>query len=574
MTSSVRLHQVLLGTAVVVPAALFGAAAWQNERDVMREGRDSIQRTAAVMQEHARKVFETAELAIGQVNERIDDHSWAQIGAPATSEFLSRLKAPMEQLVSIWIADGDGIVRAGSQPWPAGSGIATREFFTVHRGGPRSIYVGAPFTGVATTRASFAVSFGIRSAGGAFDGTIHAAVNPDYFTRFYSEVAPPLAHVAILFRDDGAVLAREPNRDDRPSLDSRSPVMRHVAADLNGGSFAEMGSDGVLQDYAFQRVGQYPAYVAFAVPRPVLMAQWYRNMRVYGAVAGVAALTLLLVSWLALRRAVSEESALALLRDETRQRAAAEQTLRHAQRLEAVGQLTGGVAHDFNNLLTAILGNLELIQRAAAAPDGGARIQRLSATAIKAVQRGAALTKSLLAFSRKQPLQPRAIDADALLEEFADLMRQAAGSAVEIRIDASAALPSCIADPAELEAALLNLVINARDALAGCGRAGWVHIRTRVAVLDEAALMGNAEARPGLFVAIAVADNGPGMAADVAGKAFEPFFTTKPIGQGTGLGLSQVFGFARQLGGHVALDSVAGEGTVITVFLPVADSLA
>ena len=574
MTSSVRLHQVLLGTALVVPAALFGAAAWQNERDVMREGRDAIQRTTAVMQEHARKVFETAELAIGQVNERIDDQSWTVIASPPTSEFLARLKTPMEQLISIWIADGSGIVRAGSQPWPPGSGIATREFFTIHREAPRSIYVGAPFTGVATTRASFAISWGIRTAGGAFDGTIHAAVNPDYFTRFYSEVAPPLEHVAILFRDDGAILARQPVRDDRPSLDQSSPVMRHVAADLSGGLFAEVGSDGVVQEYAYQRVGQYPAYVAFAVPRPVLMARWYRNLRIFGAVAGVAALTLLLVSWLALRRAVAEETALTLLREETRQRSAAEQKLRHAQRLEAVGQLTGGVAHDFNNLLTAILGNLELIQRAAAAPDGGARIQRLSATAIKAVQRGAALTKSLLAFSRNQPLQPRAIDANALLEEFADLMRQAAGPAVDIRIDASAALPSCVADPAELEAALLNLVINARDAIVGSGGTGWVHIRTRVAVLDEVALVANPEARPGLFVAIAVADNGPGMTADVSDKAFEPFFTTKPIGQGTGLGLSQVFGFARQLGGHVALDSMPSEGTVITVYLPVADNLA
>ena len=262
------------------------------------------------------------------------------------------------------------------------------------------------------------------------------------------------------------------------------------------------------------------------------------------------------------------------VRDALAERDQAEMALRRAQKLEVVGQLTGGVAHDFNNLLTAILGNLELIQRAAAAPDGGARIQRLSATAIKAVQRGAALTKSLLAFSRNQPLQPRAIDANALLEEFADLMRQAAGPAVDIRIDASAALPSCVADPAELEAALLNLVINARDAIVGSGGTGWVHIRTRVAVLDEVALVANPEARPGLFVAIAVADNGPGMTADVSDKAFEPFFTTKPIGQGTGLGLSQVFGFARQLGGHVALDSMPSEGTVITVYLPVADNLA
>jgi len=555
--------------AFVVPAALFAAAAWQNQRDVVREGTDSIQRTAAVMQEHARKVFETAELAIGQVNERVTDQGWDQVAAPSTSAFLARLKAPMEQIVSIWVANRSGAVQAGSQPWPSGGEISSREFFQVQREAPRSIYIGLPFTGVATTRASFAISWGLRSADGAFDGTIHTAVSPDYFTRFYGEIAPPLGHVAMLFREDGAVLARQPARADRPTLDSTSAVLRHVAAGELGGAFSEIGADGTLQDYAFQRVGQYPAFVVFSVPRAALLGRWYRNLEIYGAVAGIAALTLLLVSWQALRRARAEEQALTMLREETRQRAAAEQQLRHAQRMDAVGQLTGGVAHDFNNLLTAILGNLELIQRAAGSEDSGERIGRLAATAIKAVLRGASLTKSLLAFSRKQPLQARALDADALLCEFGDLMRQAAGPGLKVLIEPAGDLPRCLADTAELEAALLNLTINARDALTGHAPGGWVRFRTWAAALDEAALAGNLEARPGRFVAIEVADNGPGMAAEVAAKAFEPFFTTKPIGQGTGLGLSQVFGFVRQLGGHVTLESAPGHGTAITIYLPV-----
>ena len=431
VTSSVRLHRVLLAAAVMVPGLLFGAAAWQNREDVLREGRDAIQRTAAVMQEHGRKVFETAELAIGQVDERIDDHDWERIGAASTSGFLHRLCAPMDQLVSIWIADADGRVRAGSQAWTPGSGIAGRDFFQAQKAADRGTYIGAAFTGAATSAASFAIIRRRTVPGGVFDGTIHAAASPDYFTRFYAEAAPPIAHVALLIRDDGAVLAREPADPAAVrTLAPGTPVMRHLATgEVQAGLLSDVSSTGVPQDYAIRKIGAYPLYVVFAVPRAVLLERWYRNLRAYGAVAAAAALTLLVVSWLALRRAQAEEAALVRLRGEIAQRQAAEQQLRHAQRMDAVGQLTGGIAHDFNNLLTAILGNLELITRAARSLDGGEKVGRLAGTAMKAVQRGSALTKSLLAFSRKQPLLARPMDANALLADFIELVRQAVGGA-------------------------------------------------------------------------------------------------------------------------------------------------
>ena len=570
VTSSVRLHRVLLAAAVMVPGLLFGAAAWQNREDVLREGRDAIQRTAAVMQEHGRKVFETAELAIGQVDERIDDHDWERIGAASTSGFLHRLCAPMDQLVSIWIADADGRVRAGSQAWTPGSGIAGRDFFQAQKAADRGTYIGAAFTGAATSAASFAIIRRRTMPGGVFDGTIHAAASPDYFTRFYAEAAPPIAHVALLIRDDGAVLAREPADPAAVrTLAPGTPVMRHLATgEVQAGLLSDISSTGVPQDYAIRKIGAYPLYVVFAVPRAVLLERWYRNLRAYGAVAAAAALTLLVVSWLALRRAQAEEAALVRLRGEIAQRQAAEQQLRHAQRMDAVGQLTGGIAHDFNNLLTAILGNLELITRAARSLDGGEKVGRLAGTAMKAVQRGSALTKSLLAFSRKQPLLARPMDANALLADFIELVRQAVGVPITVTLVPAPGLPACVADPAELEAAILNLAINARDAMPGGGR---IEISTGVAALSAEALAGNPEARPGRFVSVRVADTGSGMPPEVAGKAFEPFFTTKPVGQGTGLGLSQVFGFVRQLGGHVTIESTPGQGTAITLFLPVAD---
>ncbi len=573
--SAVRLHQVLLAVALLVPAALFGSAAYQNRLDVVQAGDDAITRTAAIMHEHARKVFETQELVLDAVDARIDGKTWESIAETSTSEFLTNLEQHLEQVISIWVADRDGILRAGSQPWPPGTGIATRDYFIRQKERNIGPYLSEPYVGVATQVASFAVSRRRTGPTSAFDGTIHVAASPKYFERFYAEAAPPYAHVAALVRWNGSILAWEPADPAVSQLtEGGDAFMQNIAAAPGGGSFrAALSTDGVTRDWAYRKVGAYPAYVLFGVEPSVLLRQWDANLWVYGAFAGVAALTLLAVSWLALNRAQAEQAALAQLRRESAQRLAAEQQLRHVQRLEAVGQLTGGIAHDFNNLMTAILGNLELINRACEiAPDevpGGplTKIKRLAGTAGMAVQRGARLTKSLLAFSRSQPLQTEAVDVNALLMEFADLVRQAIGARVTLALHLDPAVPRAWADAPQLEAAILNLSINARDAM---GSGGVLTLNTEAAMLTAADLTGNPEARPGRFVRISVQDTGSGMAPEVAAKAFEPFFTTKPIGQGTGLGLSQVFGFVRQLGGHVSIESELGLGTEIALFLPVA----
>jgi len=574
MLTSLRLHRLLLAAALLVPAILFGGAAWQDYGAVLREGRATITRTTAIMHEHARKVFETEELMLALVDQRVDGQTWSTISDPATSAFLRQLKEPMEQAVSVWIADGTGAIRAGSQPWEPGSGIASRDYFNVHRTGSVGTYISEQFIGRATGTVSFAISRRRSTPDGAFDGTMHVAASPEYFERFYAEAGAPYAHLALLLRADGAILASSPPFSNAPQrLPPAGVLMRQIDAQPLGGTFdSRLALDGVERYYEYRRVGAYPVYVVFGVGRHALLAPWRENIRVYGLFAGFAALTLLGVSWLALRRAQAEQAALAQLRQENTQRLAAEQQLRHAQSMDAVGQLTGGVAHDFNNLLTAIHGNLELILRATR-NDGPvperrgshAKISRLATTAIKAVQRGSAMTKSLLAFSRTAPLQTEALDVNALLREFADLVRQAVGVAISVEFTPGEDLPRCWCDAAQLEAAILNLAINARDAMPDGGR---LRIATGTAALSAHDLVGNSEAHAGQFVSVTVEDTGQGMPPEVAAKAFEPFFTTKPIGQGTGLGLSQVFGFARQLGGHVTLRSTPGYGTAITLFLP------
>jgi signal transduction histidine kinase/ActR/RegA family two-component response regulator len=239
-----------------------------------------------------------------------------------------------------------------------------------------------------------------------------------------------------------------------------------------------------------------------------------------------------------------------------------QEQLRHVQKLEAMGQLTGGVAHDFNNLLTVIVGNLDLIARNA---DDATRVRRLTAAAQRATARGAKLTQQLLVFARRQLLRPETVNANRLLLDFEGLIRRAVGEAITIELDLHPALDPVRIDPGQFEAAILNLVINARDAMPSGGK---IVLRSGNAALDAAAADAQPEARAGGYAVIAVSDTGGGIPKALLGKVFEPFFTTKDVGKGSGLGLSQVYGFATEAGGHVRISSTEGVGTRVERWLP------
>lgn len=243
---------------------------------------------------------------------------------------------------------------------------------------------------------------------------------------------------------------------------------------------------------------------------------------------------------------------------DTTERRKTEESLRQSQKMEAMGQLTGGIAHDFNNLLTAVLGNLEIIQRRVT----DERIRRLAQNAIRATERGARLTGQMLAFSRSQKLALRPVDVNAQLRGMDDLLDRSAGPTISLRVRLDEKLPPVMGDANQLEAAMLNLVINARDAMP---EGGDLDISTR-----RVRISGDGELAAGEYVEIAIADTGIGMSPGVRSRAFDPFFTTKEIGKGTGLGLSQVFGFVRQAGGTARIESSLGRGTRVCLLLPVA----
>lgn len=246
------------------------------------------------------------------------------------------------------------------------------------------------------------------------------------------------------------------------------------------------------------------------------------------------------------------------------ERARAEAALAQAQRLETVGRLTGGVAHDFNNLLTVVIGGLDMILKN---PADTARVKRLSEAALAAGRRGERLTRQLLAFSRRQELKLEVMDVGALIEQVEPLVRRAVGEAIELTVDCEAGVGATRLDPAQFEAALLNLVVNAADAVEGSGR---INIHTRRVTLADGEVSG---ASAGEHVAVSVSDTGAGMSPEVMQRAFEPFFTTKDVGKGTGLGLAQVYGFMSQCGGAVAIDSRPGEGTTVTLYVPAIDAV-
>jgi PAS domain S-box-containing protein len=249
------------------------------------------------------------------------------------------------------------------------------------------------------------------------------------------------------------------------------------------------------------------------------------------------------------------------------QRAQSEDALKHAQRLESVGQLTGGIAHDFNNLLTVIQGNLQVLEElpALAADSYG---QQLVAAAARASRRGAELTGKLLAFSRRQVLQPSALDIGQLLQSLADMLRRTLDQRIHIEVDVAPGCPPVLADPGQLESALLNIAINARDAMREGGRLRFSAQPCSALPAEVRNNLDDPSAPEDGFVAIAIADTGSGMSEAVKQRAFEPFFTTKEVGRGTGLGLSTVYGFVRQSRGALALDSAPGAGTKLTLYLP------
>jgi signal transduction histidine kinase/CheY-like chemotaxis protein len=564
----------LLAISLVLPFLLFGLAAWQNRGDVLREAETRVERTTRILHEHALKVFEMHQLMLNHINERLHSLDWANPADVADlHRFLAQLTQDAKQVATITITDAQGNVRANSRVYPADPTVNLRDldYFQALKAHAQVLpFISHSVVGRQSGQIVFNIAQRTWSADPAvFDGVVTISVKRAYFEQFYHEIEQEFDHLVILTRDDGSVLASEP-RNDMESLPANGPFRRALENVSDAMVLTPSIINGTKRIFGYEKIGLYPVVIGFGVTWEAALAPWWRNIVGYGFVAFLSSLALLGVSGIAMRHSVLEEKATrswrdtaALLQSEMEQRQRVEEQLRQAQKMEAVGRLTGGVAHDFNNLLTIVIGSLDLLSRRM--KDADPRHQALVRNAVDGATRAAALTARLLAFSRQHPLDPKPLDANALISGMSTLLERSLGETVSIKVALAGGLWTTFADPNQLENALLNLSVNALDAMPDGGK---LTVETGNASLDDTYASRHEDLVAGQYVMISVSDSGTGMSAETVARAFDPFYTTKPIGKGTGLGLSQVYGFAKQSGGHAAIYSEIGHGTSIKLYLP------
>ena len=564
-------NTALLAVSIVLPAFFFAVASWESYRVALRESTTRVERTARILQEHAIKVFETHKLVIDLVNARLRFMDWSSEGDRADLHaLLAKQQNDLDQVATVTVTDAEGRLEASSRSYPVDSRInlADRDWFVALRASDlKAPFVSRSYVGRQSGQTVFNVA--ARAAGrtpGTFNGVVAVSVDRGYFENFYKGVEPTFEYAVALIRDDGTFLARQPPTELN-AIDPRSVLLKLARNPTENVSLVRSSVDGIMRLSAVRRVGDEPVFVGFAITLDSALKPWRTDLLAYGIVALFTAAVLLAVSTLAIRRAAREHSATMRWQDtatqlqaEVTQRERAEEQLRQSQKMEAVGQLTGGVAHDFNNLLTVIRSSIDLLKRPNLAEDRRQRyIEAISDTTTRATR----LTSQLLAFARRQALKPEVFDVAESMKATREVIATLTGSRIKIVTRVPDQACPVNADANQFDTSLVNLAVNARDAMSGEG--------TLTIVVDTVTRIPELRGRPavvGAFVAVSVSDTGSGIAPEDLERIFEPFFTTKGVGHGTGLGLSQVFGFAKQSGGDVAVASEPGRGSTFTLYLP------
>jgi two-component system NtrC family sensor kinase len=552
----------LLAASLAVPLLLLAIAAWQNFRLVQLQAEERVMIEAGELHEHALAALKTYAIVLAWIDARTRGLDWNQIEHDEElHRFLSDLDT-LPEIDEVWMTDAAGHPRVSGRSSPIPPiDVSDRDCFAAQQEQDVGIFIGREQTGALIHAPEFDICERRSMPDKSFGGIIIVSARSAYFSEFYRTVSQDKSFSASLVRSDGSMLVRYPALPAPLVFARDSPFMRAITAVPDHGLFRGRGdSDGIERFFAYQRIEGYPLYVTYGIPRRDVFASWLANLVNYSLFAVPASFALFGMTLLAVRQI--QRHAIATwrwrttarrLRREMGRRAQAEAELRQSQKMEALGQLTGGVAHDFNNLLTVLQGSLEMLSGRQQNDQLQARVD----TALRTVERGERLTGQLLAFARPQPLRIARIDLNAQLRGMSDLFARTVGSGVAIRTDLASDLWPVDADAAQLELAVINLAINARDAMPAGGK---LHIRT----FNQAAQPGGTPESVGLEIS----DTGTGMSPEVAARAFEPFFTTKEAGKGTGLGLSMVYGFARQSGGSVGIRSEVDRGTAVTLLLP------
>jgi two-component system, NtrC family, sensor kinase len=452
---------------------------------------------------------------------------------------------------SFWIFDRKGHALVNSLGYPAPAiDFSDRDYFKIHVErdvgtfigavlGPRAPYGGAPFFGISRRRVS---------SNGSFAGVIQASVLPEYFEGFYAKIGKAPGSYFSLIRDDGLILARYPAVSPDTRLPSQGPVINAFRTNPAEGVLTVVSLvDSVERRISYLKLPDLPVYVIAGLEMAAIRNEWIFQMSRHLIFGVPATGALIVVVALALRRTKR-------LYEEAKRRQAAEIALKQSQRLEALGQLTGGVAHDFNNLLMVVGGAARKLKRTTKDVKELQSLRMIET----AVEKGEVLTRKLLAFSRGQSLLPEVIDLSGCVRKLRSVLEQSVRGDIEISINTPSTTIAVKVDPDELEIALLNLSLNARDAMPDGGRIE-ITINTASQLTEDG---------PRKMAVIDFADTGSGIPENIRERIFEPFFTTKTVDKGTGLGLSQVYGFVKQSNGTISVSSEVGSGTTFRLFLP------
>ncbi|CAO3356250.1 ATP-binding protein [Azospirillum melinis] len=527
---------VALGTTLVVTA--LGASLWYDRGQILADGARSAKTLSHVLQEQTARTIQAVDQTLLAMidlllaNPRMDAHD------PVYERTLGDRLKSLPYIRALLVLDATGAVVQNSDPMtiPSG-GLSDRDYYKAHVQDPDlTPKIGRPQISRATGNWFLSVTRRFNQPNGSFGGVVVAAVEPFYFVQFYRDLGLGPNDSIGLFRNDGILIARIPHHDEMIGDDvSRHELFRKYLPQSTVGTYRTAHSfvDGAARTISYRALAEYPLTVAVGLNEDDLLRAWRRNA-VGTAIAAVAltALTIVIaVLWY----------------QRFRERERARQHQLQAQKLEALGRMTGGIAHDFNNMMAVVASGLTVLRGQVGRDD----LKSIADTAMVAVQRGSSLTGQLLAFARREELKVAPADVNMLIGGIEQLLRNAAGSGVDMRFELEPSLPACWTDQTQFDTALLNLVVNARDAMPEGGR-------IRISTVNAAQ-----------YVCVSVADIGQGMPPEVLRKALDPFFTTKGE-KGTGLGLSQVYGFLRQSGGDLQIESDVGVGTTVHLYFRVA----
>ena len=551
--------------------------------EIRRSAERDVKAATYLLADHAKRLFETADVALQTAMVESEDMSWDSISASRDLHLrLKALEVALPYIDDVWLNDPKGVLRLTSFAFPSPfSDASDRDAFKAQLQPNNGMSIGERIVGRVTGKPTFLLARRLSERDGGFRGMVSVTADLAYFDDYWKSVKLPYdARVTLMRAEQLDVLAQFPAPE--PKLGFVKPnvaAFRAALADAPTEGTFEFRSTrgGEVRTAAYERVGDLPVFLTVTVSEAAIARAWRDRVFAYAPFALAATLAFGALSFLGFRQAQRDAATRAetadraaelteaneRLRAEASQRQQAEEQLRQSQKMEAVGQLTGGLAHDFNNLLVGISGSLELM-RTRIRQERPDEVERFIAVAQDSAKRAAALTHRLLAFSRRQTLDPKPTDVDRLVTGMAEIVRRTVGPEIRVEFHGTPALWPTLVDPNQLENALLNLCINARDAMPHGGR---ITVQTANQRIDERTAA-ERDMRPGDYVALVVSDTGAGMSPDILDRVFEPFFTTKPIGLGTGLGLSMIYGFARQSGGQVRIQSLIGQGTTVTILLP------